>query len=124
MAVRYMQDAFTKSSHHWENSIIYTTQNYFHAKQSQNIIRNLHYKIIFNAATQRRYMSEISLHISSDAQFKKKVFHQLSEMEPHNDHLYVLIDGHVHSPLKRYPCRTNILPDEDGEITPLVFETD
>lgn len=120
----YMEDVFTKLSHHWENSIIYTTQNYFNTKRNQTIVRNLNYRIIFNCNTQRRYMADLSSQISSDSNFLRNVFFKLESMEPSNNYLYVLIDQNNISPLKKYPVRAKILPDGDGEIRPLIFPVD
>ena len=41
-----MEELFTQSSHHYSNSVIYTSQNYFNSKKDQTIIReNLSSKI-------------------------------------------------------------------------------
>lgn len=120
----YMEDVFTKLSHHWENSIIYTTQNYFNTKRNQTIVRNLNYRIIFNCNTQRRYMADMSSQISSDSNFLRNIFLKMESMQPGNNYLYILIDQNNISPLKKYPVRAQILPTSDGEIRPLIFPVD
>lgn len=128
-----MEDVFTKLSHHFNNSIIYTTQNYFNAKKNQSIERNLNYKIIFYTSTQRRYMQVISLLLSSDPQFLQKVFRQLQEKklvrqlqekQTEPEALYVLIDSNVISPLNMYPVRSYIFPNAENKIQPIIFLTE
>lgn len=123
-AQKEMEHVFTKLSHHFGNSILYTSQNYFNARKNQTIERNLNYRIIFYSNTQRRYMQEISLHLSSDPQFLRKVFNQLEEKRKETEPLYILIDANEISPLRKYPVRSYIFPNKENKIQPIIFNTD
>lgn len=123
-AQKEMEHVFTKLSHHFGNSILYTSQNYFNARKNQTIERNLNYKVIFYSNTQRRYMQEISQHLSSDPQFLRKVFQQLEDKRQGTEPMYVLIDSNEISPLRKYPVRSYIFPNKEKKIEPLIFSTD
>jgi len=116
-------ELFTRDSHHYSNSIVFTSQNYFSSKRDLTIMRNLSYRIIFFKSGELTYMSSISRQFSRDPAFLEKVFAMLrTEDTPREiDKKFVLIDSHPQDPLPIFPVRAIILPREDGEIRPLHF---
>lgn len=120
------EDLFTQYSHHTSLSIIFTSQNYFAAKASRTIMRQLPYKIIFNDRGQPSYIESISKQITGKTQALPEIFRRLEkECDDENPVLiqpYVLHDSHPNSPLRMYTLRTGILPNEDGKIIPRIFE--
>jgi len=120
-----MEQLFTQASHHFSNSVIFTSQNYFNLKRDQTIVRNLSYRCIFNKKAEMRYMREISLSFTTDPLFLDGCFAMLKKQK-HPIELnqkFILVDNHVNSPLSDFPFRGMILPREDGEITPLLFQS-
>jgi len=117
------EDLFTQSSHHFSNSVIYTSQNYFNSKRDQTIIRNLSYKIIFFKNVELRYMREISSQFSTDPKFLTNCFSLLNKQETplELNRKFILVDQHPQSPMAQFPIRGMILPGFDGQIRPLLF---
>lgn len=120
-----IEELFTQASHHYSNSIIYTSQNYFNSKRDQTIVRNLSYKIIFCKNVDLRYMRDLSSQFSTNPKFLNGCFALLSQQPAPNgiDNKFILIDCHPQSPMSQFPIRGMILPGKDGEIRPLLFAT-
>ena len=120
----YLPQFFTRASHHFSNSIIFTCQNYFNSKKDLTITRNLNYKIIFNKSGELIYFSSICRQFSRDPHFLHKAFSLIDEQETPNgiDNRFILLDDHNENPLKTFPVRAMILPRQDGVIRPLLFK--
>lgn len=120
----FMPEFFTRGSHHFSNSIIFTSQNYFNTKKDLTIMRNLSYKIIFHKSGELIYMSSICRQFSRDPNFLEKIFALLEEEECPNviDNRFILFDSHPNVAMRSFPIRAMILPRKDGEIRPLLFK--
>jgi len=120
---RDLEDLFTKSAHHYSNSVIFTAQNVFSSKRDLTIVRNLSYRIIFSRTADLRYTREIASQISTDTHFLNGCFAMLSQLDTPNElsKKFILHDLHNENPLPEYPVRGNILPGSNGEIIPLLF---
>jgi len=47
----------------------------------------------------------------------------LEKLKPENKYPCLLLDSHPLSPLKKYPVRANFLPEADGKIRPILFQS-
>lgn len=120
----YMSEFFTRTSHHFSNSIIFTSQNYFNNKRDLTITRNLSYKLIFYKTGELTYMSSICRQFSRDPSFLEKIFALLEHEESPNgiDNKFILFDSHPKATMRQFPVRAMILPRKNGEIRPLLFK--
>jgi hypothetical protein len=114
-------EVFTKSSHHQSLSVIYTNQNYFSKSSTLNVIRNCTHQILFfpNELSQLR---NISCKYFSTSTFLENCFDQLEETKKSKKFLYLMIEMQT---VTEYPkgmnLRSDILPNENGKIIPIIF---
>jgi len=117
-----MEDVFSQNSHHYNISIIFTTQNYFSTSRNLTIVRQTNYKIIFNDISDKTLLRNISCKISpSMPSFLSKCFKTLEEFFPEDNYPYILIDSNPESSMKKLAYRSNILPGPDKKIRPICF---
>lgn len=50
-------------------------------------------------------------------------FEKLENLTPHISHPCLLIDSHPLSPFKKFVVRANFLPEKDGKIRPILFQS-
>ena len=70
-----------------------------------------------------RYIRDISYQTSANANLLSDCFEQLEQFCPKAKYPVLLLDSHPLSPLKKFPVRGNILPEEDGKIRPILFKS-
>jgi hypothetical protein len=114
-----MLETFTQHSHHYNSSIIFTTQNYFAPSKDRTLIRQTNYKIIFNDPSDQTLIRNISSKIGSP-KFLNLCFKRLQELFPAEKYLYLLIDSSKESQLSQMQVRSNIFP-VDGKVKPICF---
>jgi len=123
-ANKFMEDTFTKNSHHTSCSIVFTTQNFFSCTKSKTLIRNCNYKVFFDNPSDRILLRTISCQMTPEnPNFLLQVFKLLEQYDQSNKFPYVFVDAHSLSSMKQLNVRSNIFPDKDGIITPLCFFT-
>jgi hypothetical protein len=64
------------------------------------------------------------MQVMADPNLLPACFKKLEKWCPHLKFPALLIDSHPQSPLKNYPVRANFLPQSDGRIQPILFETE
>lgn len=119
----FMEEVFREHSHHFNLSLIFTSQNYFGSSKNQTIRRNCTYKFIFNDRADKTLMRNISLQICpSYSSFLSHCFKKLEKLFPNEKHAYVLIDSTPTTEMSRFTVRSHVLPDEiTKKITPICF---
>jgi hypothetical protein len=118
-----MQNFFANEVHGWNTSVIYTVQNYFPEKKDSTIIRQTHYKIIFNDVSDEALIANISQKFSRRSSFLTECFEKLEKCYPDEKRHYICIDSHFKSPgnsLKLF-IKSHIFPGEDNKIRPIFF---
>lgn len=119
-----MTEAFLMTSHHYNSSLIFTTQNFFHQARDKSVVRNCSYKAIFNDKSDQTLIRNISSQISHP-QFLASCFKSIESLFPEENYPYILIDSDKKSLLKKCPIRSRIFPmDPDNEVRPLCFFPD
>jgi hypothetical protein len=118
-----MCELFTVFVHHKNISVIYTLQNYFApSKFGKTISRNIHYKVLFFNRTELVELRNLSQQIMPHCPNFLHFNFQVLEQQFHNKYLqYLLIDGHSKSELSKMHVRSQIFPNEKGEIIPIIF---
>jgi len=118
-----MLDLFTVQIHACNITLCTSLHNNFpNSKFAKTIARNVQYKIIFHNRLELTELRILSCQLGKKSSFLQECFNFLFQTFPANQHPYLLIDGHAHSPtlLKPLFVRTNIIP-VDGVIRPIVF---
>ena len=85
----YMQNFFANEVHGWNTSVIYTVQNYFPEKKDSTIIRQTHYKIIFNDVSDEALIANISQKFSRRSSFLTECFEKLEKCYPDEKRHYI-----------------------------------
>jgi hypothetical protein len=118
-----MVDLFAVQIHHNNISCIVTLQNYFaQSRFGQTISRNIQYKIFFYNRLELVELRNISTQIMPSApDFMLANFKFLEKNFPKQFSHYILVDGHVRSKMSQLHIRSQIFPNENGEINPIVF---
>ena len=100
---------FTKGSHHCNLSVIYITQNLFHAsKQNRTLNLNTHYLVIFKNPRDATQISHIARQMyPGRSKFLVEAYADATQ-RPHG---YLLIDL-KNDTEEQLRVRTNVLPDE------------
>lgn len=107
--------------HHFNISTIFTLQNFFApSKFGKTISRNVNYRCIFYNRLDLREIRTISSQISHQPRFLLESFDFLHKNFP-NEPPYLIIDGHIKSPLKELFVRSHIFPTDNNERRPLFF---
>jgi hypothetical protein len=120
-----MINTFSQYSHHYNCSIIFTTQNYFAPSKQKTIVRQCNYKVFFNDRADQILIRNISCQITpTRPQFLSQCFKNLEQFFPNENYLYILIDSSKQSLLKKLPFRSKIFPDSDGIIRQVCFFPD
>jgi hypothetical protein len=119
----YMQNFFANEVHGWNTSVIYTVQNYFPEKKDSTIIRQTHYKIIFNDVSDEALIASISQKFSRRSSFLTECFDKLEKCYPDEKRHYICIDSHFQSRGKSLKLfiKSHIFPTEDNKIRPIFF---
>ena len=118
-----MVEFFTVHIHHYNISCIFTLHNYFvQTRFSKSILRNVHYKVFFYNRVDLVELRNISIQIMPSApDFMFSNFKFLKEnIEDKYSH-YILVDGHPKSNMSQLHVRSQIFPNADGEIEPIIF---
>lgn len=106
--------------HHCNITVIFTLHNYFASSRfGRTFTRNLQYKVFFYNRLDLRELKMISSQIGHQANFLQECFNFLLQKFP-TESPYILIDGHVKSPMKSMFVRTHIFPNKD-EMRPIIF---
>ncbi len=118
-----MVDFFAVKVHHYNISCIFTLQNYFiQTRFSKSILRNVQYKIFFYNRVDQVELRNISMQIMPNApDFMLSNFKFLEENIQNKFANYILVDGHTHSKLPHLHIRSQIFPNSNGEIIPIIF---
>ncbi|MBM3939030.1 MAG: hypothetical protein FJ333_10335 [Sphingomonadales bacterium] len=116
-----MLNLLTMDVHHSNISTIFTVQSYYaRSRFGKTPARNVTYRCLFFNRLDLTELRIISTQISHDSQFLRENFEFLRKTFP-NEPPYLIIDGHVKSPLKEMFVRTHIFPDESNETRPIFF---
>lgn len=106
--------------HHSNITVIFTLHNYFASSRfGRTVSRNLQYKIFFYNRLDLRELKIISSQIGRSPNFLQECFEFLMKKFT-NQVPYILIDGHVKSPMKSMFVRSHIFP-VNNEIKPIIF---
>jgi hypothetical protein len=118
-----MAELFSIHVHHYNISVIFTLQNFFApSRYGRTIARNLHYKVFFFNRIDVVELRHISVQIvPTSPNFLLNCFKLLEKKFPNDYSHYILIDGHGKSQIKQLAIRSNILPDKNNKITPVIF---
>jgi hypothetical protein len=119
-----MVELFSVQVHHYNISVIFTLQNFFAASRyGKSISQNVHYKVFFYNRLDLVELRHISLQINPNSpNFLATCFQFLENRFPHVKYKhYIVIDGHAKSLISQFYVRTNIFPDYNNEITPIIF---
>lgn len=108
--------------HHFNITTIFTLQNFFApSKYGKTSPRNANYKVIFYNRTDLTEVRNISLQICpNQPRFLLDSFEFLKK-EFSSEPPYIVIDGHTQSALKELFVRSQIFPNDGGEIRPIFF---
>lgn len=108
--------------HHFNITTIFTLQNYFaYSKFGKTLSRNLTYRCIFYNRLDLTEIRTISTQISHQPKFLLESFEFLRREFP-DQPPYLIIDGHIHSPLKELFVRSQIFPlAGTNEMKPIFF---
>ena len=98
-------------------------QNYYEKSQhGKTIMKNVHYQVFFYNRVQLIELSKISSQIMPGvSNFMYSNFQFLMKTFPQNKFHYILVDGHTHSKMGQMHIRTQIFPDQNGDIKPIIF---
>ena len=118
-----MVEFFAVQIHHYNISCIFTLQNYFvQTRFSKSILRNVHYKVFFYNRVDLVELRNISMQIMPTApDFMLSNFKFLEANFENKYSHYILVDGHMRSKMSQLHVRSQIFPNSDGEIVPIVF---
>jgi len=107
--------------HHCNITTIFTLHNLFApSKFGRTITRNINYKVIFSNRLDIKEIRNVSLQISNQPNFLKECFEFLSK-EFQSEPPYIVIDGHIKSKIKAWFVRSQIFPQSDSIIRPIIF---
>jgi hypothetical protein len=121
MAEKSFDEIFLKGSHHQSASIIYTNQNYFGSSGNLNIIRNVTHQILFHSPDLTQ-MRNISCKFYSSSTFLESCFENLIDYSETEQFVYLLLDLDSRSAFPRnMKVQSNIFPNQENNIVPLVF---
>jgi len=117
-----MVHLLTVDCHHFNITTIFTLQNYFaQSKFGRSFSRNCTYRCIFYNRLDLTEIRTISTQICQQPKFLLESFEFLRKEFPSLP-AYLVIDGHVRSPLKELFVRSLIFPDEvTNEMKPIFF---
>jgi hypothetical protein len=109
--------------HHANITCIFTLQNYFHPSRfGKTMIRNVHYRVLFYNRVEQCELRHVSLQITpSFPNFLSSCFAFLQKYYPTSYSQYILIDGHSQSKMSDMHIRSNIFPDSNSDIKPIIF---
>lgn len=107
--------------HHFNISTIFVVQNFFHqSKFGKSLSRNVNYRCLFYNRLDLTEIRAISIQVSQKPRFLFESFEFLRKEFP-DEPSYLILDGHGASNCKDLYVRSNIFPDKDGEIRPIIF---
>jgi len=107
--------------HHYNITTLYTLQNYFaHSKFGKTLSRNVNYRCLFYNRLDLTEVRTISIQISQRPKFLQESFEFLKKEYP-DEPPYLVIDGHIKSPLNELMVRSQIFPLANGETKPIFF---
>lgn len=107
--------------HHYNISTLYTLQNYFAPSRfGKTLSRNVNYRCLFYNRLDLTEVRTISIQISQRPRFLLDCFEFLKK-EFQKEPPYLVIDGHVKSPLNELMVRSQIFPLPNGEMKPIFF---
>lgn len=119
---KQMVDLLSNDVHNFNISVIIVLQNYFASgKYGKTLIRNCQYRVFFYSRVQQLELRTVSSQISNNPAFFAANFEFLYEKYPNAPSHYLLIDGHFRTKSANFWCRSNIFPQENGEINPIIF---
>lgn len=111
----------TVHCHHFNITVVFTLQNFYaHSKFGRTMFRQIMYRVIFYNKLDLTEIRAISSQIYQPPKFLIESFEFLRKEFP-SEPAYLLIDGHVQSPLKELFVRSQIFPKQNGEIKPIFF---
>jgi len=108
--------------HHMNISVIYTLQNYFApSKFGKSLSRNCHYKVFFYNRLDLTELRHISLQITpNNSVFLQSCFNFLIDQFPSKNN-YLFVDGHFKATTPQFVVKSQIFPNENGRIEPIIF---
>lgn len=117
-----MLSLMTAHCHHFNITLIFTLQNFFsHSKFGRTLFRQINYRVIFYNRLDLTEIRAISNQLCQSTKFLIESFEFLRQEFP-SEPCYILIDGHMQSPLKELYVRSKIFPENvDGEAKPIFF---
>lgn len=116
-----MVHLFTVQIHHNNLTVLCTLHNhYYNSRFAKSLSRNIGYKIFFYNRLDLRELKMISMQISNNPNFLIECFNFLMKKFL-DSNAYVLIDGSFQSKMKSMFVRSHILPNQDGDIKPIIF---
>jgi len=117
-----MVELLSVECHHFNITTIFTLQNFFApSKFGKTIFRNITYKCIFYNRLDLTEIRTISIQICHQPRFLLESFEFLRREFP-DEVGYLIVDGHINSPLKEMFVRSQIFPKgSDNEIKPIFF---
>jgi len=116
-----MVELLSVECHHFNITTIFTLQNFFaHSKFGKTIFRNVTYKCIFYNRLDLTEIRTISMQICHQPRFLLESFEFLRREFPEQA-VYLVIDGHMYSPLKEMFVRSQIFPIGDSDETKPIF---
>ena len=118
-----MLHLLTVDSHHRSLCVIYSLQNFFSpSKHGKTLMRNTNYTcLLFNRADLTE-LRNISLQIvPRNAGFLESCFQFLFKHFPTDESHYILVDGHFRSKVPQFFIRSQIFPDDENIVRPIIF---
>jgi len=107
--------------HHSNISTIFTVQNFFaQSRFAKTLSRNLNYRCIFFNRLDLTEIRTISMQICHKPKFLLESFQFLKQEFP-REPAYIVVDGHGRSDVDELFVRSQIFPQDDGEIRPIFF---
>ena len=117
-----MLHLLTAGVNHCKVSCIVTLQSYYgKSRFGKSLLRNVTYKCFFLNRLDRRELKYISMEITPNfPNFMESNFNFLFENFPKYCQ-YILIDGHFASSIPNLYVRSNLFPEKDNVIRPIIF---
>ncbi|MBM3938633.1 MAG: hypothetical protein FJ333_08295 [Sphingomonadales bacterium] len=111
--------------HHFHISTVYTLHNFYaQAKYSRSLSLQTNYRVLFFNRLDLTEIRNISLKLCGQPRFLLECFEFLEQKFPEEKRPYILIDGHMGSPLKNLFIQSRIFPLPGKEIQPIFFTPD
>jgi hypothetical protein len=113
----------TKDSHHKKVTVLFTLQNYYHpSKKGKTFIRQVSDSFFFSAKGEKAMLKQISQTLLQNAKVLVEAMRYVEENLLEEGTRYLLLDVNQLSGVPfNMSVRTNIFPDQDGNITPIFF---